>query len=81
MLIVQELDLPVLAPDGRWSPLAAIVDCEFEPNCRFTSKESVATAPPSESLRDELLAVVRNEVLGSLSCPPEGIFKKSLDCG
>src|SRR2546426_951087 len=47
------------------------------PQSSESMPNSMATAPPSESLRDELLAVVRDEVVGSLSRPPEGILKKS----
>jgi hypothetical protein len=37
------------------------------------------STPAPKSFRDELLAVVRDEVVGSFPSPMEGILKESLD--
>ena len=42
-----------------------------------TKLNSCTPAPAPKSLRDKLLAMVRNEVAGPGSVPPEGIFEKS----
>ena len=65
-----------LVLDGSNTPLD---DCQAPvlPQSSETKLNSSTSAPAPESLRDKLLAVVRNEVVGSLPCPPEGIFEQS----
>ena len=54
-------------------------DCQAPvlPQSPEAKLNSSMSAPAPESLRDELLAVVRNDVAGSLSRCPEGILEKS----